>query len=303
MSADRDRFQVKSMTGFGQGTAERDGVRAQVELKGVNHRFLDVKMKLPGEVALLEPRLRAEVQERVTRARIDIAVTIVSSRPAPAQVVINETLVGEYLRSVAALKKEFGLKGIVGLETVLTLPGVVMVQAAPASTDGAAATLLTGALRKALDAYDAMRTSEGLRLAEDLEVRLQAIRSAARRIEEDARGLPETYARRIKERVATLMDGGRVLEEGRLAQEVALLAGRADITEELVRLQGYLAQAEETLARPQGPIGKTLDFIMQEMNREANTISSKAEALPICQEALVIKAEVEKIREQVQNLE
>ena len=115
MSADRDRFQVKSMTGFGQGTAERDGVRAQVELKGVNHRFLDVKMKLPGEVALLEPRLRAEVQERVTRARIDIAVTIVSSRPAPAQVVINETLVGEYLRSVAALKKEFGLKGIVGL--------------------------------------------------------------------------------------------------------------------------------------------------------------------------------------------
>lgn len=303
MSGGRDRVQIKSMTGFGQGTAERDGVRAQVELKGVNHRFLDVKMKLPGEVALLEPRLRAEVQERVTRARIDIVVTIVSSRPAPAQVVINENLVGEYLRSMAALKKEFGLKGTVGLETFLTLPGVVAVQAGAAADDGVAAALLTEALRTALDAYDAMRVSEGRRLVEDLRVRLRTIGGATQRIEEDARGLPETYARRIKERVAMLMDGGRVLEEGRLAQEVALLAGRADITEELVRLQGYLAQAEDTLARPQGPIGKTLDFIMQEMNREANTISSKAEALPICREALVIKAEVEKIREQVQNLE
>src|SRR2546425_263765 len=208
MGAERAGVQVKSMTGFGQGTAERDGVRAQVELKGVNHRFLDVKMKLPGEVSLLEPRLRAVVQERVTRARIDIAVAIVSSIPAPAQVVINEGLLAEYLKAVASLKEDFGLKGTVGLETVLTLP-----------------------------------------------------------------------------------------------EEVALLAGRVDITEELVRLQGYLAEAENTLARPQGPIGKTLDFILQEMNREANTISSKAEALPICQEAIVIKAEVEKIREQVQNLE
>src|SRR2546425_445288 len=113
------------MTGYGQGTAEGGGVRARGGLERVNHRFLDVKMRLPGEVALLEPRLRAEVQERVTRARIDISVTIVSTRPAPAQVVINEELVGKYLESVAALKKEFGLKGTVGLETVLTLPGEI----------------------------------------------------------------------------------------------------------------------------------------------------------------------------------
>ena len=158
-------------------------------------------------------------------------------------------------------------------------------------------------MRGALDAYDGMRASEGRRLVDDLQARLQAIRAAARRIEEEALGLPEAYARRIKERVATLLNGERALDEARLAQEVALLAGRVDITEELVRLQGYVAQAEDTLARPQGPIGKTLDFIMQEMNREANTMSSKAEALPICQEALLIKAEVEKIREQVQNLE
>jgi len=140
-------------------------------------------------------------------------------------------------------------------------------------------------------------------LAELIAQRLRVIGDAARRVEEDARGLPDGYARRIKERVALLLDGGRVLDDSRLAQEVALLAGRVDITEELVRMKGYLAEAENTLARPQGPIGKTLDFILQEMNREANTISSKAEALPICQAAIVIKAEVEKIREQVQNLE
>ena len=303
MKVENDRVRVLSMTGFGQGTVERDGVRAQVELKGVNHRFLDVKMKLPGEVGPLEPRLRAEVQERVSRGRIDIAVTIASSRSERPRVVINEGIVAEYLKAVASLKKDFGLKGAVGLETVLTLPGVVAVQAGAPAVDGAAAAPLIEALRLALDAYDAMRASEGRRLVEDLTVRLGVIRDAVRRIEEEARGLPEATTRRLRERVGTLLDGGRILDEGRLAQEVAFLAGRADITEELVRLQGYLTQAGDTLARPQGPIGKTLDFIMQEMNREANTVSSKSEALPICQEALVIKGEVEKIREQVQNLE
>jgi len=303
MQSERNGVQVKSMTGFGQGTAERDGVVVRVELKGVNHRFLDIKMRLPGEVGLLEQRLRALIQARVTRARIDIVTAIVSSLPAPARVVVNENLVAEYLKVAASLKKEFALRGSVGLETVLGLPGVVSIQAGAAPDDGVVEALLIEALRMALDAYDTMRASEGSRLVEDLKDRLRTIRKASSRIEADARGLPESYARRIKERLAVLLDGGRVVEEGRLAQEVALLAGRADITEELVRLQGYLAQMEETLARPCGPIGKTLDFIMQEMNREANTISSKAEALPICQQALVIKAEVEKIREQAQNLE
>ena len=292
-----------SMTGFGQGAAERDGVRVQVELKGVNHRFLDVKMRLPAEVGLLEPALRAAIQERVSRARIDVAVVILSSRPATSQVVIDRALVAEYLTAVDALKKEFRLKGRVGLETVLTWPGAVVIRSEAAPADGIASSLLSEALRQSLEAYDAMRAAEGRRLAGDIQDRLHAIRAATRRIEDEARGLPETHARRLKERLARLLDGERALDDARLAQEVALLAGRVDITEELVRLQGYLTQAEDTLARKQGPIGKTLDFIMQEMNREANTISSKAEALTICQGALLIKAEVEKIREQVQNLE
>jgi len=295
--------QVRSMTGFGQGTAEGDGVRVDVELKGVNHRFLDVKMKLPAEASPLEPSLRAAVQERVSRGRIDVSVAIVSTRPPALRVNVNRELVAGYLEAAAGLKKEFRLKGSVGLDALLSLPGAIAVQAERAGTDGAAASLVPEALRQALQRYEAMRTEEGRRLVTDLRSHLAAIGEAARRILAEARGLPEAYARRLKERLAVLLQGERAPDESRLAQEVALLAGRVDITEELVRLQGYVEQAGATLDGHGGPVGKTLDFIMQEMNREANTISSKAEALPICQEALRIKAEVEKIREQVQNLE
>ena len=298
-----DDIQVRSMTGFGQGTAERNGVRVEVELKGVNHRFLDVKLKLPAEAGLLEPALRMAVQDRVSRGRIDVNVAIVSTRPPGYRVSVNRELVAGFLAAAAELKKEFRLKGSVGLEALLALPGAVMVQAEKAGADGAVTPLVTEALRQALLRYDTMRAEEGRRLTEDLRGHLAAIRAAARRIIGEASGLPEAYARRLKERLKLLLEGERSLDETRLAQEVALLAGRVDITEELVRLQGYVDQAEATLDTPKGPVGKTLDFIMQEMNREANTISSKAEALPICQEALRIKAEVEKIREQVQNLE
>ncbi len=298
-----DKIQVRSMTGFGQGAAEKDGVRVEVELKGVNHRFLDVKIKLPSEAGLLEPALRSAVQERVSRGRIDVAIAIISTRAPGYRVEVNRDLVAGFLEAASRLKKEFRVKGSVGLEALLTLPGAVTIQAEKTAADGVVAALAPLALRQALLRYDAMRAEEGRRLADDLKEHLAAIREAARRIHGEVRGLPEAYARRLKERLKLLLEGERSLDETRLAQEVALLAGRVDVTEELVRLEGYVDEAEATLAKPPGPVGKTLDFIMQEMNREANTISSKAEALPICQEALRIKAEVEKIREQVQHLE
>ena len=239
----------------------------------------------------------------MSRGRIDVSVAIVSTRPPALRVNVNRELVAGYLEAAAGLKKEFHLKGSVGLDALLGLPGAISIQAERAGTDGAATGLIPEALRQALLRYEAMRTEEGRRLVTDLRSHLAAIGEAARRILAEARGLPEAYARRLKERLALLLQGERSPDESRLAQEVALLAGRVDITEELVRLQGYVEQAGATLDKPGGPVGKTLDFIMQEMNREANTISSKAEALPICQEALRIKAEVEKIREQVQNLE
>ncbi len=296
------RSGIKSMTGYGRAAAERDGVRMEVELKGVNHRFLDLKMKLPAELASFEPELRARVQRIVGRARIDVSFSLISSGPPAYRVEVNRDLVREYLRAAAALKKEFRLRGSIPLEAVVALPGAVSIRAETGATDEVAQTLARQALDEALAAYEAMRAEEGARLEVALRLHLDAIAEEALRIEEASTDLPEIYARRLRERVDALVRE-RGIDGVRVAQEVALLADRVDVTEELVRLKGYLEQARTVLTRPQGPAGKTLDFVMQEMNREANTISSKAEALPICRAALRIKSEVEKIREQVQNLE
>jgi len=290
------------MTGFGHGVAETDGLRVEVEVKGVNHRFLDLKVRLPAELAGLEPQVRGRVQALAGRGRIEIAATTASARAPGYRVEVRRGLISEYLQAAAALKKDFRLRGTIELGQVLALPGAFSIQQEPVAADDGAGAALLEALERALDAFETMRVEEGARLARDLRARLDDIRAEAGRIEEQARGLPEIYALRLKERVAALVRE-RGLDEVRLAQEIALMAGRVDTTEELVRLRGHLDQARAALDAPSGPAGKTLDFLMQEMNREANTISSKAEALPICQAALRIKAAVEQIREQVQNLE
>lgn len=293
---------IRGMTGFGRGLAEREGLRVEAELKGVNHRFLDLKMRLPAELAAAEPDLRTRIQARVGRGRIDVGVSLASMASQRYQVTVNHELVRAYLDAATALKKEFRLRGSIPLETVVTLPGAVAVRTEGNATNGLAAALAVEAVDQALSAYETMRVDEGRRLVTALRAHLGAIETDVARIETEARGLPEAYARRLQERVGALVRE-RGLDDLRLAQEIALLADRVDLTEELVRLRGYLEQGRSTLDRPAGPVGKTLDFVMQEMNREANTISSKAEALSICQAALRIKSEVEKIREQVQNLE
>jgi len=170
------------MTGYGRGTAEEDGVRVEVEVKGVNHRFLDLKLRLPAELGAQEPELRARVAALVGRGRLEIGVSLASSRPPGYRVDINRPLVGEYLRAAATLKKEFGLRGAIPLEAVLALPGAVSVASQPAA-DGAAAPLAVQALDRALQGYEAMRAEEGERLARDLRARLEAIGEEVRRIE------------------------------------------------------------------------------------------------------------------------
>ncbi len=296
------RATIRSMTGFGRGLAERAGLRVEAELKGVNHRFLDLKMRLPAELAVAEPDLRARIQARVGRGRIDLAVSMACSATLRYQVTVNHELVRAYLDAAAALKKEFRLRGSIPLETVVTLPGAVAVRTEGSAANGLAGALAAEAVDQALAAYETMRVDEGRRLVTALRAHLGAIEGDVARIDAEARGLPESYARRLHERVGALVRE-RGLDDLRLAQEIALLADRVDLTEELVRLRGYLEQGRSALEHPEGPVGKTLDFVMQEMNREANTIASKAEALSICQAALRVKSEVEKVREQVQNLE
>jgi len=293
---------IRGMTGFGQGAAEAADLRAEVEVKGVNHRFLDVKMRLPAEAAGLESALRARIQDRVQRGRLDITIVLRRPRPAPPRVEINRELMAAYLEAINTVRRDLRLKDTPGIDFLAGLPGVITLQGEEAPPEGAVAELIGQALDRALLAYEAMRADEGRRLAADLGARIATVASQVTIVETETRGAPQQYADRLRARLQALV-GEHGLDAARLAQEAAILADRVDITEEIVRLRGYVEQTGNLLASPGGPVGKSLDFILQEMNREANTVSSKTESLTACQAALRIKAEVEKMREQVQNLE
>jgi uncharacterized protein (TIGR00255 family) len=305
MSAKRGKARsgIKGMTGFGGGAAERDGVRFEVEIKGVNNRFLDSRVKLPGEFAGLEAELKQKIQTRVARGRVDAVVGITADRPDGVRLEVRRPLVEAYLEAARELKRDHRLRGAIGIDQVLGFPGVVQVVPEAGLDPGKAGVTLRRAFDTALDAFEGMRAAEGDRLAADLLARLGEVGEETRLMSEEAARQPALQGERLRQRLAAILGGDQRIDPARLAQEVALLADRVDITEELVRLRGYVEQAQGLLASPPGPVGKTLDFVMQEMNREANTISSKSEALPICQAALRVRSIVEAIREQVQNLE
>jgi uncharacterized protein (TIGR00255 family) len=293
---------IKGMTGFGAGAAERGGVRFEVEIKGVNNRFLDQRVKLPAEHAGLEGEIKQRVQGRVARGRVDTVVVMTTEREESVRLEVSQALVEGYLAAARELRRRHKLRGALGIERLLGLPGVVqLVPESGVDPDAVGPTLLE-AFGRALDAFDAMRCAEGRRLAEDLSRRLGEIHSETARIAAEAARQPELRAAGLRERVAALLGDAR-LDAARVAQEVAILADRADISEEIVRLTGYVEEARGLLEAPQGPAGKTLDFVMQEMNREANTIASKSESLAICQAALRVRSLVEAIREQAQNIE
>jgi uncharacterized protein (TIGR00255 family) len=296
------RAAIRGMTGFGAGSAERDGLRFEVEIKGVNNRFLDQRVKLPSEYAGLENEIKQRVQSRIARGRVDTVVVMTSEREESVRLEVRQALVEGYLAAARDLRRRHKIRGALGVERILALPGVVQVVSESGADPAAAGETLLQAFATALDAFEAMRTAEGRRLAEDLSQRLDDLRAETGRVADEAARQPGLRADGLRERVAALLGDARV-DPGRLAQEVAILADRADITEEVVRLTGYLDQAKGLLEEPAGPAGKTLDFVMQEMNREANTIASKSESLAICQAALRIRSIVEAIREQAQNLE
>ncbi|HKY32645.1 MAG TPA: YicC/YloC family endoribonuclease [Candidatus Polarisedimenticolia bacterium] len=300
---------IKSMTGFGRGEASAGGVRATVELRSVNHRFADLKIRVPPELAEVEPQLQQTLQRSIGRGRVEVSVSMArDGAPAPS-FDINRGLVASYVEAARSLRQEFGLHGDVSLEGVLSLPDVVRPKSSHRTADPEERRALVEAFDRAVSAHDAMRRKEGRILVRDVRARAAAMKKLSASIARRARRVPALYARRLEGRVRELLRPAAnkkqplPIEASRLAQEVALLAERSDITEELVRFDGYLEQLGELLDAPAEPIGKKLDFIMQEMNREANTINSKAVDLAICQAAIEMKAEVEKIREQVQNIE
>jgi len=297
-----------SMTGYAQARGEQNGWGLRVSVKSVNHRFLDVRFRLPEGFDVYEQRLRQIVREKLHRGHIDINVNVQPGTAAPVQV--NRDLLQAYLNAAEELQKKMGASADLDVVSLLRLPGVIGGLAPPLpETDeeqDALGQALDACLREALTKLDEMRNAEGRHLAQELRSRLARIGEQTEQVRKLAVALTPAFARRLQSRLKELLEGTGI-EPARLAQEAALLAERSDISEELDRLRSHVQQFEKLLDGA-GELGKKLDFLLQEMHREANTMLSKtpgveSEALAITGLSLEIRAEIEKLREQVQNIE
>jgi uncharacterized protein (TIGR00255 family) len=290
---------IKSMTGYGQGSADGEDFKVRVDVRTVNNRFLDVHLRLPQELASLEVTLKKQVQGGVRRGRVDLTISVDQMKQAKFE--INRPLVSGYLSALSELKSEFGLGGEPSLELLAKLPGALQVSQDSRELDDRFVASVVAAVSQALVSLAEMRVVEGQELAIELGNRLDVIEGKLPSIESEAGQLPSIYREKLARRIQEILAGGAV-DEARLAQEAVLLADRSDISEEITRLKSHIIQMRDVLKSDE-EVGKRLDFILQEMNREANTILSKSGDLAISDAAIIIKTEVEKLREQVQNVE
>jgi uncharacterized protein (TIGR00255 family) len=290
---------IKSMTGYGQGSVIADNFKVTIDLRSVNNRNLDIHWRAPQELVALEVPLKKQIQAAIMRGRVDVNINF--TQTADAEYEINRPLVRGYLEALKTMREEFGLAGDATLDTIARLPNVLQPMNKGAQLPAEVVQGIETALMQALTALVAMRAVEGHELQKELLARIDRIEAALRIIEGSAPDITTAYRDKLNKRLTELLENVSV-DETRLAQEVAYLAERADISEEIARLNSHLAQLRE-LINSDGEIGKKLDFLLQETNREANTILSKASELAICDAAIEIKTEVEKLREQANNVE
>lgn len=292
---------IRSMTGYGSAETEFDGVTYAVELRSVNHRFSDVAVRLPRDLGPLEDQARALVAARIGRGRVDVTVARdVRARRARSVRADVETARG-YLAAFRTLGEALALPGEVTVPTLATLPDVVKIEEEKTDLDA-----LWPALRAALETSLAgllqMRAEEGARLHQDLVTRLDHLEAYAGEVRGRAGLVVEDYTGRLRARMRELL-GGVVVDDARLALEAAAFAERSDITEELTRFASHLVQFRDAVRESDGPVGRTLEFILQEMGREVNTIGAKANDAAIARTVIAMKGVLESLREQVQNVE
>jgi uncharacterized protein (TIGR00255 family) len=290
---------IRSMTGFGAGRAAQGDEALEVEARSVNHKFCEVKVRSPRELAGLESEVVRAVKDRLARGGVDVSIRRSGARGALAPRV-DITLAAEYARAFGELKARLGLAGEVELAQVLAAEGVVSLDERPPDLE-AARNALTAALAQALAALAAMREREGEALGRDLEARLDTVEGVVQEVERLAPRSVEQHRQRLTERIQEVARGF-VPDPARIAQEVALFADRMDVSEEITRLRSHVSQMRG-LMRSGEPAGRKMEFIVQEMHREANTIGSKSQSAEIAALVVTLKAEVERMREQVQNVE
>lgn len=292
---------IRSMTGYGAASVETAVLRASAQAKSVNHRFLEVGLRVPRWLAPLEPEIKGLVQSRVARGRVDVTVVATLLAGTPAGVAINRPVIAALVGALRSVQEEFELAGGLHIADVARFPGVVEMTDPEGEVAAAHREAVLGVIEKALGELGQMRSAEGRALGADVAGLLDAIDAAGARIEAlSAEGKAQRQAALVEK--ARSLVGELGLEEPRLYQEVARLVDRSDVAEELQRLRSHVAQTRELLLKG-GACGKTFDFLAQEMLREATTMGSKASSAAMVGQVVGLKSEVERFREQAQNVE
>ena len=291
-----DEYMIKSMTGFGRAEVTDEKRTVVVEIRSVNHRYCDINVKMARRYAFAEEKIKSTIKEVIKRGKLDVSVMVENLTESDVTIKLNDLVAKQYVENFKILKESYGLSGELSLDLLAQQPDVMRIVPDVEDQDEVLAAILEPVRLAAIN-LDEMRVAEGKKLEKDM------LEGFVAEISERAPAVPKEYAERLKQRIATLLEDATVASEERIAVEAAIFADKCNIDEEITRLNSHMEQMKKIIDEQGQPDGKRLDFLVQEMNREANTIGSKANDLSITERMLKIKAEVEKIREQVQNIE
>jgi uncharacterized protein (TIGR00255 family) len=292
---------IRSMTAFARSSYEGKDFTLDVFVRTYNHRYLDINLKLPIELLHLEGDLRSLISRHLSRGRVEITIKTSFLKEGIYQVFINRGLVGKLISELQAIKAEHELGSDVSLEAILRIPGLVEVQTDPQKISPEILNEMKEIMETTLKSLVEMRAQEGLLLAKDIRERLDSLAGMVSKVEETAKDYPKEVRASMEKSIHEILDG-QDFNEARLLEEVAYYSERSDVTEELVRLRSHLSQCKK-LIEGKEPAGRKFDFLLQEILREINTIGSKCALLAVSQTVIEMKTEVEKVREQVQNVE
>ncbi|MCZ6532479.1 MAG: YicC family protein [SAR324 cluster bacterium] len=291
---------IRSMTGFGRAQQTEGNLRCSMELRSVNSRFMEIRMKLPGGLAHLEEALKNIVKKNCTRGKIDCTVTLTPENSELGALALNKSLVQQYARLLEAFQEELGIPIQVTLGNLSNIKDLILLDQWNGDGEGVQS-LLEQCLSTAVAELVAMREREGTALQAELKERILAIRGNIAEIVPLIKNIPEQYAQRLRGNLKRLMDSA-LPSEDRILQEIAMLADRCDVSEELTRIETHLRHLEQMLSEG-GVVGRKFEFLLQEVNREANNLAAKSNEVPVSARVVEIKSDLERLREQVQNIE
>lgn len=291
---------VYSMTGFGRGTSETEEMGYTIEIKSVNHRYLDLNIKLPKSLISLEGRIRREIQSKINRGKIDLFLTQNVYQIKNEKAIFNKEVADSFYLCLKSIKERYNIADDISVSLISRFPEVITLEQKDEDLESIWDSI-SRALIGAIDKLNVMRRAEGEKLKDDIKIKLSGIEKMVLGIEEKAPMIPIIYKEKLQNRINELLSDNQI-DENRLYTEVTMFSDKACIDEEIVRLKSHISQLKSTLDIDE-PIGRKLDFIVQEMNRETNTIGSKANDLEITKYVLEMKNDIEKMREQIQNIE